>query len=88
MGGSEFFVGESSGFEEGGAWAWDSDDFGASMPDLSSSCGEDVGADSSAGRVNVLRSSSISASTAIRVPTFTPFDPASCCCPTIFSILL
>lgn len=70
---------ESSAFEEGGALAWDSDDFDASMLDLRSSCGEGVGADSSAGIDNVLSSSSVSASTAIRVPTFTPFDPASCC---------
>lgn len=41
-------------FEEGAAWAWGSGDFDA-MPDRPS-CGEDVGPDSSAGRVNVLRS--------------------------------
>lgn len=34
--------------------------------------------DSSAGRDKVLRSSSVSANTAIREPTFTAFDPASC----------
>ena len=79
-----FRGGESSALEEGDS-SLDSDDLGASMPDPRSAFGEGAGAGSSAGRDNVLRSSLVSANTAIRVPTFTPFDPASCCHPIILS---
>ncbi len=68
----------SVGFGGGGASACDSDDFEASMPDLSSSCGDGLGADCSVGMDRVLRSSSASAMTAIRVPTLTPFAPSFC----------
>ena len=66
------------GFDVGGASACDSEDFEASMPDLRSSCGDGLGADSSARMERVLRSSSASAMTAIRVPTFIPFAPSFC----------
>ena len=79
-------IGESPDFEEDGASAWDSDDFDASIPDSRSSCGEGVRADSSAKRFNVLRSSSVSAKTAMRVPTFTPLDPVCCCRPAIVNM--
>lgn len=65
-------------FEDGGASAWFSDDLDVSIPDLRSSWGEDAGAESSAGIDRVLRSSSVSAMTAIRVPTLTPLEPSGC----------
>ena len=75
-GGVEAFF--SEGFNDGGASACDSEDIEASIPDLRSSCGEGLGADSSAGMDRVLKSSSASAMTAIRVPTLTPFAPSFC----------
>ena len=70
----------SSPLEEGGDSAWDSEDFEGSMPDCVSSCGEVAceGSVSSTGRERLLRSSSGSAITAIRVPTLIPFDPCGC----------
>lgn len=68
----------STGFDDGGASACDSEDFEASMPDLRSSWGDGLGADCSVGRESVLRSSSASAMTAMRVPTLTPFAPSFC----------
>ena len=68
----------SEGFDDGGASACDSKDLEASMPDLRSSCEDGLGVDSSAGIERVLKSSSASAMTAIRVPTLTPFAPSIC----------
>ena len=64
--------------EEGGASAWDSEDLAGSTPDFVSSCGDGVDAESSVGRESVLRSSSGSAVTAMRVPTLTLLEPSGC----------
>lgn len=71
---------KSCPLEEGGASACDSEDFERSTPDCVSSCGEvaDDGFGSSAGSERLLRSSSVSARTAIRVPTLTPLEPSGC----------
>lgn len=66
-------------FDEGGASAWDSEGLSGSMPDLVSSGGDGAGAESSAGRESVLRSSPGSAITPMRVPTLTLLDPSGCC---------
>ncbi len=65
-------------FEEGGASAWDSEDFAGSTPDFVSSRGDGAGGECSAGRESVLRSSPGSAVTAMRVPTFTLLEPSGC----------
>ena len=58
------------------------------MLGLSCPCGSCVGEDSSAGSDNALKSSLVSANTAIRVPTFIPFDPAFSCHPNTLSASL
>jgi len=71
----------SSPLEDGGASACDSEDFEGSTPDCVSSCG-DVAGDafgSSSGSERLLKSSSDSARTAIRVPTLTLLEPSDCC---------
>ncbi len=72
--------GTSSPLEDGGASACDSEDFERSTPDRVSSCGEVAGDDfgSSAGSERLLRSSSVSTMTAIRVPTLTLLEPSGC----------
>lgn len=75
----ELDEGPSALFDDGGASACDPEDLEGSMPDLRSSCGDGAALESSAGMERVLRSSSASASTAIRVPTLTPFAPSFCC---------
>jgi len=75
----------STGFDDGGASACDSEDFEASMPDFRSSWDDGLEAAWSVGRESVLRSSSASAMTAIRVPTLTPFAPSFCYIRTAFS---
>lgn len=73
--------GMSSPFEDGGASACDSEDVEGSTPDFVSSCGEVAGDgfESSSGKERLLRLSSVSAMTAIRVPTLTPLEPPGCC---------
>lgn len=78
---SEPYVeGTSSPLEDGGASACDSEDFERSTPDRVSSCREVAGDDfgSSAGSERLLRSSSVSAMIAIRMPTLTLLEPSGC----------
>ena len=74
----EVCEGASAPLEDGGASAWDSEDFEGLMLDLASPCEDGAATLSSFGSERLLRSSSSSASIPIRVPTLTPFDPSGC----------